>query len=184
MAFVGDQKSDPFEITSIFAHGMLSSPVNPNGLPNSKVVKPWINGRDITNRSSNQWIIDFGTSMSIEDAAMFELPFEYVRTTVKPMRASSRTAAEKWWLHERPRPEMRSELARLERFICTPRVSKHRVFVWVLAGTVPDSRIYAFARQDDYFFGVLHSTRSPTRRGSWTSGGGPGWIRRGRTRPS
>ena len=38
-----------------------------------------------------------------------------------------------WWIHQRPRPEMRKAIARLERhrFICTPCVSKHRLFVWV-----------------------------------------------------
>ena len=29
--------------------------------------------------------------------------------------------------------------------------------MWLAAGIVPDSRLYAFARDDDYFFGVLHS---------------------------
>lgn len=39
----------------------------------------------------------------------------------------------------------------------TPRVAKHRVFTWVSARTVPDSRLYVFARDDDYFFGILQS---------------------------
>ena len=45
----------------------------------------------------------------------------------------------------------------LDRCIVTPRVSKHRLFVWVSADTLPDSATIAFAREDDYFFGVLHS---------------------------
>jgi type II restriction/modification system DNA methylase subunit YeeA len=31
------------------------------------------------------------------------------------------------------------------------------VFVWQSVELVPDSRLFAFARDDDYFFGVLHS---------------------------
>jgi hypothetical protein len=48
-------------------------------------------------------------------------------------------------------------VAGLARFLATPRVAKHRIFVWVPAGTLPDSRVYVFARSDDYVFGVLHS---------------------------
>jgi hypothetical protein len=45
----------------------------------------------------------------------------------------------------------------LSRFIVTPAVSKHRVFVWLSAPTLPDHALLVFARDDDYFFGVLHS---------------------------
>lgn len=36
-------------------------------------------------------------------------------------------------------------------------VSKHRLFVWLEPSTQPDKTIYGFARDDDYFFGILHS---------------------------
>lgn len=39
----------------------------------------------------------------------------------------------------------------------TPAVSKHRLFVWLSPETLPDHRLYAFVREDDYFFGVLQS---------------------------
>ena len=52
---------------------------------------------------------------------------------------------------------MRAAMSSLDRYIVTPRVSKHRLFVWVTADTLPDSAVIAFARDDDYFFGVLHS---------------------------
>jgi hypothetical protein len=52
---------------------------------------------------------------------------------------------------------MRRAVAELSRFIATPRVAKHRVFVFLDATTLPDSRVAAIAREDDYFFGVLHS---------------------------
>ncbi len=52
---------------------------------------------------------------------------------------------------------MRRALAGLPRFLCTPRHSKYRLFVWLDGSTLPDSANIAFARGDDYFFGVLHS---------------------------
>lgn len=45
----------------------------------------------------------------------------------------------------------------VSRFIATPRVAKHRVFVWCSSAILPDSRVYAFARDDDTTFGILHS---------------------------
>ena len=52
---------------------------------------------------------------------------------------------------------MRRALAGLRRFLITVRVSKHRLFVWQTPPTLPDSATFAFARSDDYFFGVVHS---------------------------
>ena len=52
---------------------------------------------------------------------------------------------------------MRAKLAPLSRYIATPRVSKYRLFVWVTPETLADDGTYVFAREDDYFFGVLHS---------------------------
>ena len=65
--------------------------------------------------------------------------------------------AERWWLHVEPRPEMRAALEKLPRFIVTLTVSKHRLFAWIEHPTLPDHQLIAFARADDFFFGVLHS---------------------------
>ncbi|MDP9362880.1 MAG: hypothetical protein M3Q10_01395 [Chloroflexota bacterium] len=97
--------------------------------------------------------------MPEHEAALFEAPFEYVRRHVQPMREANRNpqARELWWLHWRPRPEMRLALRGLSRYIATARVAKHRLFVWLDGSVLADSQVVVFARQDDYFFGVLHS---------------------------
>src|SRR5262249_38329472 len=59
-AFMGDTKGGAFDIALDQARHLLSSP-NPHGKPNSDVVTPWINGLDVTRRSRDMWIIDFGT---------------------------------------------------------------------------------------------------------------------------
>ncbi len=157
IAFMGDTKGGAFDIYSEEAAKMLNAPVNPNGRPNSDVVKPWVNGMDIVRRPRRMSIIDFGVSTSEEDAALYELPYEYARNHVKPVREQSRSTRPEWWIHERPRPEMRSVLAPLHRFICTPRVSEHRIFAWLNKDVLPDSATIAIARDDDYFFGMLHA---------------------------
>ena len=114
---------------------------------------------DLTRRPAGKWIVDFGSEMSEADAALYEAPFGYVREHVWPKRQKNRAASVRrlWWLHERPRPEMRRALRGLARYIATPRVAKHRLFVWLNAGVCPDSATIAVARDDDVTFGILHS---------------------------
>jgi type II restriction/modification system DNA methylase subunit YeeA len=52
---------------------------------------------------------------------------------------------------------MRKALAGLRRYIVTPSLAKHRVFVWLQPEVLPDHQLFVFTRDDDYFFGVLHS---------------------------
>jgi hypothetical protein len=158
ISFPGTKKYGAFDIPYGIAQRMLADRGNPNGRPNSDVVKPWVNGSDLL-KPRGMWIIDFGVKTPMEEAAKYQLPFEYARKVVKPERDKERitTTREHWWLFERPRPEMRQALSGLEKFIATPVVSKHRIFVWVYQPTIPDAKATVFARDDDYFFGVLHS---------------------------
>ena len=105
------------------------------------------------------WIIDFDMNMSEYEAAQYEMPFEYIRKVVKPFRESVRNPLERrrWWVHGRTAPDFRQAVANLERYIATPRVAKHRLFVFLSTEILPDSAIVAIARDDDYNFGVLHS---------------------------
>jgi type II restriction/modification system DNA methylase subunit YeeA len=96
--------------------------------------------------------------MAESDADLYELPFEYVKTVVKPVREKALSGVGiPWWIHQRPRPEMRKALTGLNRYIASPRVSKYRLFVWVEPNTLADSRVVVIARKDDYFLGVLCS---------------------------
>jgi hypothetical protein len=159
IAFMGDTKGGPFDLSPDTAESMLLAPINPNGRPNSDVVVPWVNGSDITGRPRGMRIIDFGVGMTEATAALYEAPFQFVKLNVKPARDSNRRATyrEKWWLHVEPRPAMRKALDLLDRFIVTPCLSKYRVFIWEPRGVLPDHQTIAFARSDDYFLGVLQS---------------------------
>lgn len=159
IAFQGDGKGGPFDISGDLARLWLARPMNPNGRPNSDVVRPWVNGADIVRRPRDMWIIDFGIDMPEHEASFYEMPFEYVREHVKPIRDTNNRERRRqlWWIHAEAMPAMRNALAPLSRFICTPRVAKHRLFAWAYGDTLPDSRVFVFARDDDYFFGVLHS---------------------------
>lgn len=43
------------------------------------------------------------------------------------------------------------------RYVATPRVAKHRVFVWQSVVTLPDTAVVVACRADDTTFGTLHS---------------------------
>ncbi len=143
IAFIGDMKKGKFDITEDLAKEMLNAPINPNGRPNSDVLKQYANAIDITKRPRGVWIIDFGVDMIESDAALYELPFEYVRKNVKPNRDKVRNPLErrKWWIHGRSAPDMRKAIRSLKRFIATPRVAKHRVFVFLTAYIIPSDAI-------------------------------------------
>ena len=159
IAFMGDTKQGPFDIEWSVAQKMLAEDSNPNGRPNSDVIRPWYNGLDITRRPRNMWIIDFGTEMSKEQAMQYLLPFAHVMEHVKTQRDRDERDwyRAEWWLHYAPRPVFRRAIEHLTRYIGTARVAKHRLFIWLDKSILPDSQIIAIARDDDYFFGVLHS---------------------------
>jgi type II restriction/modification system DNA methylase subunit YeeA len=137
---------------------MLRMP-NVNRRPNSDVLKPWFNGGDITDRPANRWIIDFGKMHEIQ-AAQYEAPFEYLKEYVKQKREKNRDRQrrENWWQLGRSGGNLKEASAGLTRIIVTSRVSKHRFFIWAPPDSVPDTRVVAIARDDDYLFGVLHSS--------------------------
>ena len=158
LSFMGDTKGGPFDIPEALAKEMLGAR-NPHGKPNADVVRPWANGLDVTRSPQDMWIIDFPADMTEEQAALYERPFEFIREQVKPMRAQNRrlTYRTRWWIHAEYRGEMRAALASCQRFIVTPTIAKHRLFVWMPQPTLPDHQLIVFARDDDFFFGVLNS---------------------------
>ena len=157
IAYQGPVKAGSFEVDDATARWMVAAP-NPDRRSNSDVIRPWANGLDITRRPRGMWIIDFG-EMPMSEATLYEVPFEHVKRHVMPMRLRGRRAsrAERWWLHGETVPALRRAIHGLNRYICTTRVAKHRIFAWVATPTLPDSRLVVFAREDDYSFGVLQS---------------------------
>jgi type II restriction/modification system DNA methylase subunit YeeA len=158
IGFIADVKAGPFDVPPDLAAALLAKP-NPDGRSNRDVVRPWVNAQDITSRSRGMWIIDFGLDMSMTDAALYEAPFEYVKTHVRPVRADVRRPRyrDRWWLHAEAIPGMRKAMPGLRRYIATPETAKHRLFAWLNTEVLADHALVIFVRDDDYTFGVLHS---------------------------
>lgn len=158
LGFIGSCKGGSFDVDDEEGVALLKEAGNAHGKPNSDVIKPILNSRELMGRRPFRWIIDNGNS-SLEDACLYEAPHSIVVERVKPARDSNRDKwlKENWWRPQRMRSEMRSAIATLSRFLVTPTTSKHRVFAWVSSPVLPDHKLVVFVRQDDHFFGVLHS---------------------------
>ncbi len=159
IAFMGDTKGGAFDVSGDQARQWLCLPANPNGRTNADVLKPWINGMNLTRRSAGKWIVDFGWTISEGDAALYEEPFRWVQERVYPKRQENRRKAYRdyWWRHVEPRQGMWRALNGLSRYIATPCVAKHRLFAWRDARICPDHALIVITRDDNTTFGILHS---------------------------
>lgn len=173
-AFQGSVKVGPFDTNGDTARHWLRLP-NVHGVSNAEVLRPLRNARDLTTRMRDAWIVDF-SKRPLDEAQLFEQPFEYVLKHVAPVRATNRDSSrkEKWWLHGRTGDELRAAIQPLARIIVTPRVAKFRTFVWMHARVYVDDATALVARADDSSFGILHSRlheQWALRLGTWMGKG-------------
>jgi len=157
--FQGAKFVGAFVVGDEVARSWLSLPANPGGGRNATVVRRWINGMDLTRRPEVRWVVDLSSQPHEAEAALFEAPFEYLNAAVREERQQNRepAAASRWWVHQRPRPEMRAASSGLDRYIATPEVSKYRLFGFAAQALLPSGSVYLTARGDESTFGVLHS---------------------------
>lgn len=172
VAFMGDTKGGAFDISGDLAREWLRLPLNPNGRPNSDVLKPWRNAMDVTRRSADKWIIDFGWTMTEAEAALYEAPFQHVLLHVQPERVQNNREIYRrnWWRHVEPRPALRSHIDGMNYFIVTPETSKHRIFSKINGSILPDHKLQVISKNDNYFIGILHSRHHEIwslKMGSW-----------------
>jgi SAM-dependent methyltransferase len=100
---------------------------------NQEVLKLFSMGANLAKNphgKPERWIVDFN-DMSIEEASDYRLPFEHIKSTVKPQRDNNRREVTRinWWKYGEKRPAMRKALLPLSRYFTVPRVSKWAVFI-------------------------------------------------------
>jgi hypothetical protein len=164
-AFLGIQKSGPFDVPGTVARAWMAEPINPNGHSNKEVLKPYWNGDDLTSRPRDMWFIDLPLRLSKADAALFASPFHHIASTpdedgnfVQQLRAAlAERAGPRWWEPHWPRPDMRSRIERLSRYIVTGETAEYRLFVWLSYPVLPDKNLIVIPRDDDLMFGLLQN---------------------------
>lgn len=164
VAFQGVKLTGPFGISGGEARDILQRPLNPNGRSNSDVIARLYDIDDIVGRDSDGWVIDFGTRFSEREAALYEEPFRMVLERVVPFRNDPRQCrsteprlVQRYWEFQRPRPNMRTAVVNMPRFIVTPESSEHRVFVFVPGRVLIQGSLFCIASDEDATFGILSS---------------------------
>ena len=141
-----------FDVPYVDAQEMLAQP-NPHRKPNSEVLKPWRNARDVLSRPRYAYTIDFGNDLTEGEAALYEKPFGYL----KAGRSEGQAKRANWWQYQLPSNLLRAKLATLPRYLVTGAVSKHHIITWLDGSIMPDHALILFTWSDDYHFGILQS---------------------------
>src|SRR5258708_16582322 len=137
-SYFGFALAGNFTVGSTEVTKWISLP-NPGGALNRAVLRPLLNGADLTGRWNDRWVIDFA-ELNQGEAALYEAPFGYVVANVKPARDTNRRASRprNCWRFGETRPGLRKSLRGLKRYVATSEKSKHRCFVWLPTSVAPD----------------------------------------------
>ena len=139
-------------------------------------IREYRNGRDLTAMPRDALVIDLFGLNADEVLKRFPAIYQWVLERVKPERdAKGNTKdgagyAKLWWLHGKPRQEMRKQLDGLNRYIATVETTKHRTFQFLEASVLPDNMLIVVASQEAKWLGVLstqiHSSWAEATGGS------------------
>ena len=128
-------------------------------IKNQDVLKPMIDGKALVSPSIElDWVIDFN-DMSLEKASTYNLPFEYVKKRVKPIRDTNKRKARKiyWWQFGEKRPGMRKALQGLKGYFCLPKIAKYTCFRSIDISILPCEANMVVASDDFFILGILNS---------------------------
>lgn len=122
-------------------------------------VRPYLNGRDLMNRTRGKYVIDFYGLSEEQVRSGFPELYQYLRNHVYDLRQQNNNALfrEFWWVLGHSRPIFRAFTAGLTRYVVTLETAKHQVFQFIDASVIPDSTLVTFGFDDAYVLGVLSS---------------------------
>ncbi len=125
----------------------------------AKHILPYRSGKDITGKSRNLMVIDLHELEREKVFKLFPEVYQWVYDRVKPERDVNNEVSrrEVWWQFGRRHTELRNALRGLTRFVSTPATSKHRFFVFLPGGFVPDDSLINLGFEGAEFLGVMSS---------------------------
>jgi len=139
--------------------GFIVTPDEAARLEADAPIKPYRNGRDLTDRPRGVSVIDLYGFAADEVRRRWPATYQWLLERVKPERDHNNRAtySDNWWIFGEPRKELRPALAGLPRYIVTVVTAKHRIFQFLDIQIAPDDALIAIALDDAYFLGVLSS---------------------------
>ncbi len=124
-----------------------------------KHIRGYQNGKDITDKPRGVRVIDlYGLSVSEVEEHWPSL-YQHLFVNVKPERDQNNRASyrKNWWIHGEPRKDLRAALRGLSRYIATSETSRHRFFIFLDHGVLPDNMLIAIAIDDAFHLALLSS---------------------------
>lgn len=127
--------------------------------PTKLIARPYLNGRDLTEKSRNVWVLDTYSLSEIELSSKAPKVYQWLLNRAKPGRDQNPrdTYKQNWWLLGENQPLMRESIKELNRFIATPITAKHRTFQFIDVSTLSDQALMVIATENTYPLGVLSS---------------------------
>ncbi|MDP2196876.1 MAG: class I SAM-dependent DNA methyltransferase, partial [Rhodocyclaceae bacterium] len=155
------QANSSLSTAGVIPHGagMVVTPEDAARFETEAPIKPYRNGKDLTDRPRGVLVIDCHGLTAEQVRSRFPKLYQWLLDRVKPERDANRDKdlREKWWLHRRNNEDLRRALKNLSRYIATAMVAKHRAFQFLDGKILPDQKLVAIALDDAYFLGVLSS---------------------------
>ena len=139
--------------------GFIVTPEEAARLEVDAPIKPYRNGRDLTDRPRGVSVIDLYGHDADEVRRRWPATYQWVLERVKPERDHNNRISyrDNWWIFGEPRKVLRATLAGLPRYIATVETAKHRTFQFLDAVIAPDNMLVCIALDDAYWLGVLSS---------------------------
>lgn len=139
--------------------GFIVSPDEAARLQPCDRIRPYRNGRDLTDAPRGVLLIDLYGLTADEARSRYPAAYQWLLERVKPERDQNRDPKlrENWWLHRRLREDLRAMLTGQPRYIATVETAKHRAFQFLDASIAPDNKLVCIALADAYALGVLSS---------------------------
>ena len=122
-------------------------------------IRPYFNGRDLTQRSRDAMVIDLNGLTEAEVRSRFPDTYQHILLRVKPERDQNPEPYRRlnWWLFGRNNAMLRTASVGLVRYIATVETSRHRTFFFLPAEVAPDNKLVVIASDEAAVLGVLQS---------------------------
>lgn len=129
-------------------------------------IRPYRNGRDLMGHGRGVMVIDLFGLDEAEVRSRFPEVYQHLFQTVRIARQASVDKSptadaiaylKLWWVHGKPRTELRPALAEIERYIVTPVTTKHRLFQFQDSSILPDDALVCIGSSSSFLLGVLSS---------------------------
>ncbi len=149
-----------FRGVTLIGSGFWVSRDDPLARLEPAAMRPLVNGKDLTQIDRKSLVIDLFGQDEMSVRTNFPHCYQRLVEGVKPERDQSQRAAyrQRWWVFAEARPELRSAVAGIGRYIATSMTAKHRLFTFLGEDVLPDQGVVAITIADAQVLGIVSSS--------------------------